>query len=109
DAVNKAIEDERAAGRIGPSLQAEVTLTLPPEDHALLATLGEDAKFVFLVSALTLQPGPAQAVQVTPSPHPKCARCWHWRADVGHDPAHPHLCGRCTRNLYGTGEVRTVA
>ncbi len=109
DAVNKAIEDERSAGRIGPSLQAEVTLTLPPEDHALLATLGEDAKFVFLVSALTLQAGAALAVQVTPSPHAKCARCWHWRADVGHDPAHPHLCGRCTSNLYGSGEARHAA
>lgn len=109
NAVNKAIEDERSAGRIGPSLQAEVTLTLPPEDHALLATLGEDAKFVFLVSALTLQAGAALAVQVTPSPHAKCARCWHWRADVGHDAAHPHLCGRCTSNLHGAGEARHAA
>jgi len=109
DAVNKAIEDERAAGRIGPSLQAEVTLTLPAEDHALLASLGDDARFVFIVSALTLQPGAALAVAVTPSPHAKCARCWHWRADVGHDPAHPHLCGRCTSNLHGTGELRHAA
>ncbi|MGQ9724102.1 MAG: isoleucine--tRNA ligase [Tepidimonas sp.] len=109
DAINKSIEDERAAGRIGPSLQAEITLTLLPEDHALLATLGEDAKFVFLVSALQLQAGQALAVHVTPSPHRKCARCWHWRADVGHDPAHPHLCGRCTSNLYGAGETRRAA
>jgi isoleucyl-tRNA synthetase len=109
DAVNKAIEDERAAGRIGPSLQAEVTLTLPPEDHALLTSLGDDARFVFLVSALTLRAGAALAVSVTPSPHPKCARCWHWRADVGHDPAHPHLCGRCTSNLFGAGEPRHAA
>jgi isoleucyl-tRNA synthetase len=109
DAVNKAIEDERAAGRIGPSLQAEVTLTLPPEDHALLASLGDDARFVFIVSALTLHAGAALAVSVTPSPHPKCARCWHWRADVGHDPAHPHLCGRCTSNLFGAGEPRHAA
>ena len=109
DAVNKAIEAERAAGRIGPSLQAEITLTLPTEDHALLASLGEDAKFVFIVSALTLQAGSELAVTVTPSPHAKCARCWHWRADVGHDPAHPHLCGRCTSNLYGSGEARHAA
>jgi isoleucyl-tRNA synthetase len=92
-----------------PSLQAEVTLTLPPEDHALLASLGDDARFVFIVSALTLRAGAALAVSVTPSPHPKCARCWHWRADVGHDPAHPHLCGRCTSNLFGAGEPRHAA
>ena len=28
---------------------------------------------------------------------------------VGHDPAHPHLCGRCTSNLYGAGEARHAA
>ena len=28
---------------------------------------------------------------------------------VGHDAAHPTLCGRCTSNLYGAGETRTVA
>ena len=28
---------------------------------------------------------------------------------VGHDPAHPTLCARCTSNLYGAGEVRRVA
>jgi isoleucyl-tRNA synthetase len=39
----------------------------------------------------------------------KCERCWHWRPDVGHDPAHPSLCARCTGNLFGAGEVRTVA
>jgi isoleucyl-tRNA synthetase len=39
----------------------------------------------------------------------KCDRCWHYRDDVGHDPAHPTICGRCTDNLFGAGEVRTVA
>ena len=36
-----------------------------------------------------------------PSAAPKCERCWHYRADVGIDPAHPTLCGRCTSNLFG--------
>jgi len=36
----------------------------------------------------------------------KCERCWHYRDDVGHDADHPTLCGRCTSNLYGAGEVR---
>ena len=31
------------------------------------------------------------------------------RDDVGHDPAHPTICGRCTSNLYGAGEHRTCA
>jgi isoleucyl-tRNA synthetase len=28
---------------------------------------------------------------------------------VGHDAAHPTLCGRCTSNLFGSGEDRKVA
>jgi isoleucyl-tRNA synthetase len=39
----------------------------------------------------------------------KCERCWHWRRDVGIDAAHPTICGRCTSNLLGAGEMRRVA
>mgnify|MGYP004704243945 CR=1 FL=1 len=107
--VNKAIEDVRTTGSLGSSLQANLVLTLDAEDLALLRSLGDELKFVFIVSAVELQPGPELALQVRPSGDTKCARCWHWRADVGHDPAHPELCGRCTSNLYGGGEVRHVA
>jgi len=48
-------------------------------------------------------------VRVQPSAAIKCERCWHYRDDVGHDPAHPTICGRCTSNLYGAGEIRKVA
>ena len=108
-AVNKAIEDVRVAGQVGSSLQANVTLTVGAEDMALLQSLGDDLKFVLIVSAVTLQAGADLAVTVTPSSATKCGRCWHWRDDVGHDPAHPELCGRCTSNLYGAGETRAVA
>ena len=109
DAVNKAIEDVRTTGAVGSSLQAEVTLTAPPETHALLASLGDDLKFVLITSKATLEHGDALAVAVTPSAAVKCERCWHWRDDVGHDPQHPTLCGRCTGNLSGAGEARRVA
>ncbi|MDR6538308.1 isoleucine--tRNA ligase [Variovorax soli] len=109
DAVNKEIENVRAAGQVGSSLQANVKLAVPAEDHALLASLGEDLKFVFITSAVELARGDAVAVQVAPSTAAKCERCWHWRDDVGHDPAHPGLCGRCTSNLFGAGEARSAA
>jgi isoleucyl-tRNA synthetase len=48
-------------------------------------------------------------VSVTTSVAPKCERCWHYRDDVGAEAAHPTLCGRCTSNLFGTGEARSVA
>ena len=108
-AVNKAIEAVREQGQVGSSLQAHVTLRAAPEDFALLSSLGADLKFVFIVSSVDLQPGTELAVDVQPSSGVKCARCWHWRDDVGHDPAHPELCGRCTSNLFGAGETRTVA
>ncbi len=108
-AVNKAIEEVRTSGQVGSSLQANVALTVGAEDQALLQSLGDDLKFVLIVSAVTLQPGSELAVAVTPSGATKCGRCWHWRDDVGHDPAHPELCGRCTSNLYGAGEARAVA
>jgi isoleucyl-tRNA synthetase len=109
DAANKEIEAVRAGGGLGSSLQATLVLSADASDLALLRSLGDDLKFVLIVSAVTLQAGPALAVAVHPSAAAKCERCWHYRNDVGHDTAHPTLCGRCTSNLFGTGEARTVA
>ncbi|MBI2727017.1 MAG: isoleucine--tRNA ligase [Polaromonas sp.] len=109
DAVNKDIETLRADGKVGSSLQAEIALQVTAEDEALLASLGDDLKFVFITSAITLAYGPALATTVRASAHVKCERCWHYREDVGVDAAHPTICGRCTSNLYGAGEARKFA
>ena len=109
DLVNKQIEALRAAGQVGSSLQATVRIAAEAGDLTLLSSLGDGLRFVTITSAAELTGGPALAVTVAPSTAPKCARCWHYRDDVGHDPAHPTLCGRCTSNLYGGGETRTVA
>jgi len=109
DGVNKEIEALRSAGGVGSSLQAHVAITLPPEDHALLAALGDDLKFVFITSRVDLLAGAEAKIVVTASDGTKCERCWHWRHDVGRDTAHPALCGRCIVNLYGSGEPRTSA
>jgi isoleucyl-tRNA synthetase len=107
--VNKEIEAVRATGAVGSSLQATVRITAPAAEHAVLASLGDDLKFVFITSVAELKAGDALHVEVRPSAATKCERCWHWREDVGHDPAHPGLCGRCTSNLHGAGETRKVA
>ena len=109
DVANKEIEAVRTAGQVGSSLQANLTITAPAADHALLAALGEDLRFVTITSAVKLALGDALAVAVTPSSAIKCERCWHWRDDVGRDPEHPTICGRCTDNLFGAGEARSVA
>jgi isoleucyl-tRNA synthetase len=94
---------------VGSSLQATLAITAPGDDHALLASLGEDLKFVTITSEVMLHEGDALAIDVTPSSAIKCERCWHWRSDVGAEAAHPTICGRCVSNLYGAGEQRNAA
>ncbi len=109
DAANKTIEELRAAGQVGSSLQATLRLALPPEDHALLATLGDDLKFVFIASAIDLLAAHAMEIIASASSATKCERCWHYREDIGADPVHPTICGRCASNLFGAGETRSFA
>ena len=109
DQVNKDIEALRADGKVGASLQAAVNLHVGSEDHALLASLGHDLKFVFITSQLNLETGSEMLAKVSVSQDTKCERCWHYAPDVGVNPAHPTLCGRCDSNLHGSGETRLFA
>ena len=79
---------------------------------ALLQSLGDDLRFVLITSAARVAPAAeasAEQVLVHASGHAKCERCWHYREDVGSDPAHPDICGRCVSNLAGPGEARRFA
>jgi isoleucyl-tRNA synthetase len=108
--ANKAIEEKRATGLIGSSLQSELDIYAEGAVFEALSSLGDDLRFVLITSRATVhQRADSLDVQVTPSSHVKCDRCWHYRADVGSDPAHPHICGRCVSNLFGAGEARSHA
>ena len=108
--VTKKLEEVRAAGGIGSSLQAEIDIHAPAADYTLLASLGEDLRFVLIVSRVGLHAAEGDLrIDVAPSGHKKCERCWHWREDVGVDPEQPEICGRCVANLEGTGEPREFA
>ena len=106
--VQRELEALRAAGKIGSALQAEVEIHAAGDRYPLLSSLGDDLRFVFNTSQAKVVHGTHEII-VRPSEHRKCERCWHYRADVGHDPAHAEICGRCTENLYGTGERRAHA
>ena len=112
--VSKRLEDKRAAGEIGSSLAAELDIYIPTSTplYKVLSRFENDLRLVFITSRATLHAGnegsPTQ-IQVTPSAHTKCERCWHYRADVGADAQHATLCGRCVSNLYGSGEERKYA
>jgi isoleucyl-tRNA synthetase len=107
--VQKELETVRAAGGIGSSLQAEITLHACNETQALLAPLGDDLRFVLITSQARVVAAEADRVEVTPSTAKKCERCWHYRDDVDTHADHPGLCGRCVSNLAGKGEARTHA
>ena len=111
-AVMKRLEEARASGAIGSSLQAEVTIEAGGADLELLRSLGEDLRFVLITSKAAVRPSSGEGIvniEVVPSADPKCERCWHYRADVGSDPKHPTICARCVGNLGGPGEVRAHA
>lgn len=120
-AVNKELENQRSAKTIGGSLQADITLYADAPLLATLEKLGDELRFVLITSYATIAPlteAPAEAVdsdvaglklRVVKTGHTKCARCWHFREDVGTHAEHPELCGRCVDNVEGEGEVRRHA
>jgi isoleucyl-tRNA synthetase len=110
--VAKVLEDLRTEGKIGASLQAEVEIRASGAKYDALASLDDDLRFVLICSKTTLvkaADAAAEVIVAVPTAYQKCERCWHWRADVGHDAGHATLCARCTSNLYGDGEKRNHA
>jgi isoleucyl-tRNA synthetase len=110
--VQRVLEGLRTEGRIGSSLAAEVEVRAVGAKYDLLASLGDDLRFVMISSAaraVRVEDAAQEAIVAVPSAHAKCARCWHYRQDVGSDPDRPELCGRCVSNLDGPGELRTHA
>lgn len=120
DEVNRVIESVRKEGKIGASLQAEVTLFAQGELADTLKRLADELRFVLITSTATVETSAAPAdaiataiaglsVQVHTSTAAKCDRCWHHRHDVGVNPAHPLICLRCVSNVEGEGEPRIFA
>ncbi|HUO44602.1 MAG TPA: isoleucine--tRNA ligase [Burkholderiales bacterium] len=110
--VLKELEVKRISGQIGSSLAAEVELAYSGSKYTALKSLGDDLRFVLITSKATVREVAGrneERIEVIPSPYSKCERCWHYREDVGSDPAHPEICGRCVSNLYGAGEPRRHA
>ena len=129
--VQKELEEKRSAKEIGSSLQAEVVMYLnvmnrgegqeynpsSASDPGILRSLGDELKYVLITSSAIVHTrhdaafpsGGGGEIVVTPSPHQKCERCWHYREEVGTHAEHPTLCGRCVSNLFGAGEPRSFA
>ncbi|HEX4823273.1 MAG TPA: isoleucine--tRNA ligase [Candidatus Polarisedimenticolaceae bacterium] len=97
--VLKVLEVARADKLIGGSLEAHVTIEGPEELLDFLRSFGEELRFLFITSAVTLKPGPALAVGVAKAEGTKCSRCWSYTQDVGEDSSFPEVCARCAANV----------
>ena len=102
--VLRKLESLRVSGAIGSSLAAEVAIYVPEQSFDELDRLGNELRFVLITSyasvyriAATEEP----RIEVKPSEHTKCGTCWHYREDVGSNPEHPTLCGRCVSRHTG--------
>jgi isoleucyl-tRNA synthetase len=122
EAVNKALEETRNAGKIKGSLSAEVSLYCEPALAERLAALGEELRFVLITSEAYVLGAdglghedaiatemPGLKVGIQPTSYKKCDRCWHHRPEVGSRDTHPDLCDRCIENMEGAGEQRRFA
>jgi isoleucyl-tRNA synthetase len=117
--VNKELEQKRAAKEIKANLGAEVDLYCTAELAEKLQCLGDELRFVLIVSKATVHIGSGKELAesdvdglrllVKPSSKEKCERCWHHRDDVGSNIDYPNLCERCILNIHGEGELRRFA
>jgi isoleucyl-tRNA synthetase len=98
-----ALERERAAKRIGSSLQAAVEVYV--DDPADLGDVDLAELCITSAAALCVRDAPegafglpdvpGVAVMVREAPGGKCQRCWRVLPEIGHVPGHDDLCGRC--------------
>jgi len=111
--ASRALEAARQSKMIGTSLEAKLVMDIPATHAAALDALGQDARFVFIVSQIArLDPGEGALaservaglrVKVERADGRKCERCWNYSPDVGASAALPTACGRCAATLASMG------
>ena len=110
DAVNKALENARAAGVFKKAQDTEVTLSVSAEDASFLE--GVDLASLCIVSKVTVTTGAIEGEQsadclvpctiaVRFSEAPKCPRCWNHNEHIGTEGHHAELCDRCAAVVEG--------
>ena len=98
-AVNGQLELARVAKTIGSSLEANVTLRVPP-GHPLAATLRDrlaDLPMLFIVSSVQIAAGQGDevTVEVAHAAGDKCPRCWRFVTERVASGELEGLCLRC--------------
>jgi isoleucyl-tRNA synthetase len=98
EVVQGKLEEARRAKLIGSGLEAMVTVRARGEQLRLLEEARAELPALFIVSKVVLAEGPLSA-EVARAPGVKCERCWMFKEDVGRDPKHPTVCGKCADAL----------
>ena len=109
--VTGALELERAAKKIGSSLEASPTLYVESEDDAAIVSSVPFAE-IAIISGFGLESVPAAVADreklfalpdvrgawalFEPAHGNKCARCWMILTEVGRNKSHTDLCNRCS-------------
>jgi isoleucyl-tRNA synthetase len=108
--VLKALEEARHSKLIGgANLEAQVTVTAAEPAFSVLARYKDQLRYLFIVSAVTLEPGASGngtsgvSVRVSKADGKKCERCWNYSIHVGEDPDYPTVCERCSAVLKELG------
>lgn len=109
--VTRAMEEARAAKKIGHPLDAAVTISVKEEYYDALQPYADDLRFIFIVSKVRLLKNEkidggyesenieGLSIQIEAAPGEKCERCWVHETTVGADNEHPTLCIRCQKAL----------
>ena len=102
--VLKALEQARNQKVIGSGLEAQIKLAVSNPVHSVLARYQDQLRYLFIVSAVTLQQASGNGnsgvtVEVEKAAGQKCERCWNYSAHVGEDPVYPTICERCSAVL----------
>ena len=110
DQVNKCIEQERQHSKIRSGLEAKVVISVNQDILDTLVKLKNEFRFVLIVSQVELKYIEDDIIiKIEKASGEKCARCWHYRDDVGECKIYPDICQRCIDNAFGDGEERCYA
>ncbi|MFP4049437.1 MAG: isoleucine--tRNA ligase, partial [Desulfovermiculus sp.] len=111
--ATRAIEPERKSGNIGHSLDVSLHLYAQGDLLAELEANRPSLQELFIVSEVHVQEAeaaPAEAfvsqelpglkIKVHRAKGDKCARCWTFSQDLGHDDQHLDICPRCSQVMH---------
>ena len=102
--VLKALEDERAKGLIGSSLEAKVVFLVSNNDFVYFKNLEEQLAGLFIVSQVAIDKNKEKEetkIKIEKACGEKCQRCWNYSETVGKEKDHTTICKRCADVIKG--------